>query len=289
MNTSARRALWLALTFGAACGEEGRPPALPPAELGVPERITAVEAPARTRPARTEAPLPTSAQRVRDVAFPHDPHVEIACAFCHTSVPGHGSHAAVECRECHVGAGDIPPPPPREAVCLSCHHGEDQPRDCRDCHDPVAPLVTERPMHLGVWDQARERSLPFAHARHESTECTTCHVSGPALAPSRDCGNCHENHHRAEAACAECHARPPEGAHPLEAHLGCGGSGCHADPLVQALPPSPSYCLVCHQDQADHNPGRDCADCHQVRGPPAVARPAPAAAPVRSSSGKLPW
>lgn len=269
--------LWLAVVLAAACGG-GEPAAEPVAEGSGPSDTAAptpaVE-PAQTSPRRAQPPLPASMQRTRGaIDFPHDPHVQLDCARCHDAVPGHVVHEEVACRDCHVATMPATPPPAR-AVCLSCHHGEDQARDCVQCHQPVAPLVAQRTVTMSVWNEPRTKALPFAHARHETNACTTCHRSRPELEASLECASCHERHHRPDATCMSCHAQPGEGVHALDAHLGCGGAGCHSDPVVQALPPSPPSCLVCHQDQVEHNPGRDCADCHQVRGPPDAARPPP--------------
>lgn len=218
---------------------------------------------------RPSPPLPAAMVRpAGDPTFTHNPHVDVACATCHESVPGHEAHSPVACRECHTRPAAAPASPPAAAVCASCHHGEEQARTCQECHAPVAPLRTERTVQLGVWPTPRTRTLPFAHARHEPTECMTCHTTRPGLVAATPCAQCHENHHRPDAACMGCHPEPAEGVHPLEAHLGCSGAGCHADPVVNALPTTPPFCLSCHQEQVDHNPGRDCADCHQIRGTP---------------------
>lgn len=288
-----RCAVWLvlaALGALAGCATEEPDPEVEAPDTAL-SRASTPETTPRTEPSRrAQPPLPASMQRAtRTVTFPHDPHVEIDCATCHTSVPGHRSHAAVACRECHQNGTAPPPVPPATEVCLACHHREEEPRPCAYCHVPVAPLVTEHSVHLGVWTEARLRELPFEHARHATSECATCHLTRPRLETSLRCGACHENHHRADAACLACHAEPREGAHGLESHLGCAGAGCHSDPVVEALPPRRPLCLVCHQDQIEHNPGRDCADCHQVRGPPGSVDPALATPPARLPASGHPW
>lgn len=122
-------------------------------------------------------------------------------------------------------------------------------------------------MHLGIWDRPRSRSLPFAHEAHEARDCENCHVERPTLRPDVDCASCHEDHHTPEARCMTCHEQPAEDAHDIEAHLGCGGTGCHSQPGFDALVQERATCLVCHQAQEDHEPGQDCAECHQIGEP----------------------
>ena len=62
-----------------------------------------------------------------------------------------------------------------------------------------------------------------------------------------------------------CHKQPAAGVHTLEAHLNCNASGCHNEPVTTHMTETRSVCLVCHQDKEDHEPGRVCAQCHQVR------------------------
>ena len=40
--------------------------------------------------------------------------------------------------------------------------------------------------------------------------------------------------------------------------------GCHTDPTLPERPETRPACLSCHRDQVEHEPGRDCAPCHQL-------------------------
>jgi hypothetical protein len=80
-----------------------------------------------------------------------------------------------------------------------------------------------------------------------------------------DCDGCHEQHHEVDNNCASCHQQPPPSAHPVaQAHVTCSGSGCHNPPPFQGPPRTRTVCLVCHQQQKNHNPGRECTDCHAL-------------------------
>lgn len=85
------------------------------------------------------------------------------------------------------------------------------------------------------------------------------------MAADRPCGSCHQDHHRPDARCQSCHTQPPASAHGVQAHVSCSGSGCHDAPDVDAMAQTRAVCLVCHQAQENHEVGRECADCHQVR------------------------
>lgn len=199
--------------------------------------------------------------------FPHEPHVRanVACRACHPSVPGHGTHSAVACRTCHRPAAEGAGRMLTRTECLACHHGEKQRVACTTCHDPLpGPLTVQRRIELSVWPEARRRSLTFPHARHSGLECRTCHQDPPLLTRTRTCGSCHDRHHRPDADCSTCHEEPSPTAHDLRVHLGCSGTGCHAEEKVAFIRPTRAACLVCHRDRVDHEPGRECATCHHV-------------------------
>jgi hypothetical protein len=162
------------------------------------------------------------------------------------------------------------------ATCRSCHHTERAGGSCLSCHDrkEVAAVQAQvtRALDISVGKLARpERVLPFDHARHLTQDCKTCHRgNGLELsAASANCSGCHTDHTRPDANCTSCHQQPPAGAHTREAHLGCGGAGCHqqAKASVLELPRTRSLCLTCHRDRADHEPGSKCADCHLLPHP----------------------
>ena len=205
-----------------------------------------------------------AASRQEGPEFRHVEHREVACADCHASEPVHGALTVSTVADCR-----------------SCHHAEPVAADCSSCHQEGGgggtggALEVHRDLLLSVGARP-DRALPFDHVRHEDLSCTSCHAEGPdRSAAAADCTSCHEPHHEATTECASCHVPAAGGAHRREtAHLGCGGSGCHQDLPFQALERTRTVCLVCHQDQVDHRPDGDCADCHAMTGAPfGSARP----------------
>ena len=197
----------------------------------------------------------------------------------------HPNHQAVDCNQCHApggGHGDVLVTP--EEDCLSCHHESDVAAeltsDCADCHQPAElngrTLVVERRLDIQVGTLDRPlRRLPFDHAKHTDENCAECHDAGGGLLPAADsdCSSCHMDHHTADSNCYSCHLPIKENAHDVTTHLGCVGSGCHTQvPAgIERVPRTRAMCLSCHTDQADHEPARNCADCHRlprVRIPP---------------------
>lgn len=219
--------------------------------------------------------LPMEAHRAtRAERFPHENHVGINCRVCHEAPTGHTTHADVGCPNCHRSAAFITDKVLTKADCLTCHHGGTNGRACLDCHKaPPEPLVVEQQLKFSVWNAPRTRSLPFDHARHASQECRTCHKAMPNLKPTEPCATCHEQHHQADRRCMTCHRQPPAGVHTLDAHLTCNTAGCHNEPVTERMTEGRSVCLVCHQDKESHEPGRICAQCHQVRPGADAAKP----------------
>lgn len=268
---SAMLSALVVLSLLSGCGREGAPPEPERPEQAAPEDA-GVAAPAVARSAEDRAGergrfLPDEMRRPGGGPdFPHSPHVEIACSVCHVRVRGHGSHATVRCVECHAASEQATRTGLTSRDCMACHHGAQQTATCSACHDAPGVRAVERTIRLDVWPAGRSRLLPFDHARHEAERCEACHEERPSLAATASCGSCHEDHHRPDADCAGCHTPPRAGAHTLEAHLGCSGGGCHSEPGIEAMAQARPVCLVCHQAQMDHELGKECADCHQVRG-----------------------
>lgn len=194
----------------------------------------------------------------QDPDFRHSEHRDVACSECHATEPVHGA-VTVE----------------TVADCRSCHHAAPVADDCVSCHSEGSrggaggALQVTRTLALSVGD-VPSRPLPFDHDVHADESCSTCHAEGPdRSAAELDCASCHEPHHDASVDCAACHLPAPEGAHRVEtAHLGCTGSGCHEVLPFESVERTRSVCLVCHQDERDHRPGEDCAECHAMAGPP---------------------
>lgn len=142
----------------------------------------------------------------------------------------------------------------------------------------------------------------FAHRRHESLPCLTCHEahaqSRLKFVPPRGCQACH---HQApeENRCPSCHPRevtatplprvvtvtvrgkPPRPRtvglrHQWHAALRC--SGCHTQPVWLEPADSVLTCTGCHSDH--HQAGRTCGICHNDS-----AAFAPHAPPAQAHAG----
>ena len=201
--------------------------------------------------------------------FAHEPHRQIDCRTCHESPAGHASHGAVECRECHdaPATGTTRTGP---AECMACHHAPARRDECTTCHDGFDALPGARVnqiVEVAGTGADRTRELDFRHDLHPEVSCTACHQTPGRFDVEGGCASCHESHHRPDADCLACHAPLPLAAHDADVHEGCNGSECHTDPTVVSLPWTRSVCLACHQEQVDHEPGRDCALCHQTAAP----------------------
>jgi len=192
-----------------------------------------------------------------EVVFRHGNHREVECAQCHRSDQSHGQLSLTSINDCR-----------------SCHHTAPVADDCRSCHaaSVLGPqLVTAQrwPMDFSTGpDEARD--VPFRHQDHASADCGTCHQEGLRQpAASTECNGCHQEHHEDPAAvnCMSCHEQPSSDAHTVESHLTCGGAGCHTENPLQAVPRSRTSCLGCHQDQVDHEAGKECSDCHALPAP----------------------
>lgn len=203
--------------------------------------------------------------RQAQAGFPHDPHQQIACTRCHQAIEGHATHRAVSCSSCHnVPDASEGTAVPSRTQCMSCHHEPRPTFTCSRCHDTGDIGWVQVSQRLEVAGTAATRRLPFLHERHGEVECRSCHTGGPTLEVERACGSCHQEHHRQESECLTCHAGLPLETHELRSHEGCSGAGCHTDPVIPSLTLTRNVCLVCHQDQVDHERGRECGTCHLV-------------------------
>jgi hypothetical protein len=186
--------------------------------------------------------------------FSHALHEIVGCTSCHTSRDAHGATAIRTVDDCR-----------------SCHHVEPVADRCARCHAaadaPPGTYERARAMSFSVGTSDPDRRLPFPHPAHASLDCASCHSEGLARAVPADfdCASCHEDHHTPEAGCASCHRVAPETAHPTElVHVTCSGSGCHTDAPFQTLPRTRAFCVGCHVDLAEHEPGRVCTECHAL-------------------------
>ena len=272
------RSLLLALALaGAGCGgeEHGEEPG---EEAGAAADTTAATQVAEADSAEA-APvrrwLPDEmARSTRVEDFPHSAHVEIACRVCHTAPRGHTVHSTLPCAECHRSSVLVTRQSLTPADCMACHHNPERGIPCSSCHKAPGPRTVQQSVQLSVWSAPRTKALTYDHGRHDEVECRTCHQQPNTMRPTRACASCHQEHHNAAARCQSCHA-PSATAHDAGAHLGCLGSGCHNAPDVDAMSGDRVVCLVCHQAQENHEVGKECADCHQVRPGRTVSADAP--------------
>lgn len=229
---------------------QGLPPA-PAVQSRAPARP---QQPVAASPA--SAPQPPVAQRpvakspARRSQFPHDRHTSIACHACHAPGEAHGKVIIRAPQDCDA-----------------CHHSTRQRAVCTECHsrnEIAAPREITVAARTSVFTGTRDRTLTFRHELHASLQCRSCHGDGTSLGNPRSCTSCHESHHQQARNCSSCHATPLAEHARQTAHQGCATAGCHQDVPVAALEPSRNVCLVCHREQTDHKPGRDCATCHLV-------------------------
>ena len=189
--------------------------------------------------------------------FAHARHAGVSCASCHASGEEHGAVSITSIEDCR-----------------GCHHTVPVARSCERCHEPAdAPDFTVRvtravAFSVGTSDPAR--TMTFPPAAHAQVDCASCHTEGTAktVRPDLDCASCHERHHTPETDCASCHKAAPASAHPpSEGHVTCSGAGCHQNVPFEGLPRTRAFCLGCHQDLRDHEPGRRCEDCRALPAP----------------------
>jgi len=123
-----------------------------------------------------------------------------------SNFPLTGSHASLNCQECHIEAALQKP----SQECASCHadpafHQGIFSADCGECHSTEA------------WVPARfeqQHNFPINHGENGGSTCTTCHPNSLSM---YDCYSCHEHSqgeteskHREEgidsfADCMRCH------------------------------------------------------------------------------------
>jgi hypothetical protein len=189
----------------------------------------------------------------------------------------HVRHRSVECTDCHTtGVRHTELRVDRIQDCRSCHHTEQRvAKTCDGCHTNQQVRFTRqvtRTLKIDLGSLVRpRRTLPFDHGQHLSLDCFACHPDGSAARrpAEANCSSCHEQHHRPTANCLTCHETPRDATHTREAHLGCGGVGCHENAAlaIRDAPRTRSICVTCHTDRVTHEVGSNCSDCHQLPKP----------------------
>ena len=201
-----------------------------------------------------------------------------ACIACHEDIQKthvRGSHAGLDCAQCHSGTTehlDLPGPTtapgkPEAISCLSCHSGNaklmnwkfaDHGRagiNCRDCHGIHAPKVVKGGNQAGmIKDKA-------------SQACVSCHqevlarFNMPSHHPVKEgamsCISCHDPHGSGQvnlasktAQCTTCHQNvrgPHMVEHPPAAEDCVSCHNPHGSPNRRLLQMAePMLCLQCH-------------------------------------------
>ena len=191
--------------------------------------------------------------------FSHRRHKPVECTSCHATGKHHGElllKSITDCQSCHHASATKTTAGTPPVSCTTCHASADM----------AYTIPDTLSLRFSVWQASRTRVLGFRHANHTTLECGRCHTAPVTLerAPDVTCASCHDQHHDPTAQCRTCHL-PSKNAHTRQAHLGCTESQCHAPKAVQQLQPKRNVCLVCHQTKVDHQPGKECATCHQVQ------------------------
>lgn len=185
--------------------------------------------------------------------FSHDRHRDISCVTCHLTRTGHGQLTFEPPRGCQI-----------------CHHqGATEDNDCATCHRMDASTIAGVTVAVTVGNRpTRSRPVNFPHDTHSSITCTVCHAVAVTMETSETagtCTDCHGLHHAAGHSCSSCHAteemKAPH-APPTEAHVRC--DRCHDPDTISRLLPDRSFCLTCHQQQAQHHATNECSGCHML-------------------------
>ena len=196
---------------------------------------------------------------------PLEPQARVTDAQSSAAPFSHARHRKVKCESCHSskeehGAVFVRTP----AGCQSCHHAKDERSgQCATCHasDELKAKGVDVTLRVSTRKDSVTRVLTFDHSVHAKHGCAECHDDSVGRRVVTTCTGCHENHHTIERTCATCHQSPRE-KHQRVAHDGC--AACHKDATVAALNPGRSLCLVCHAEQEEHKPSKDCVACHRV-------------------------
>lgn len=202
----------------------------------------------RHRP-RTDRSVPDTLVAT-DRPFRHRDHEGLSCLECHTTEEGHGVITVRTARDC-----------------AACHHDPGRGYECQACHaeaDLPPPGPVAAIMDLTVRDEPLTRDLPFDHGIHAEVACGECHTGPVMLEVETECAACHDDHHRPAAECSACHPPAEPEVHGLEVHLTCSTADCHAGEAGERPALSRPFCLMCHTDEVDHEPGLECHQCHMV-------------------------
>ncbi|MEM6674908.1 MAG: cytochrome c3 family protein [Planctomycetota bacterium] len=210
-------------------------------------------------------------------------------AHADTDLPLEGTHAEIECAECHAAdASGLQAFSGIDHTCDSCHedahlgffdelleanppvpfHG-----DCARCHDATgfSPIPAE------TFDHEFWTGYPLIGA-HAVTECTTCHQpSDTPDATGRTLGRVSEVYGEVQG-CVTCHDDVHEGLFDRDGvEFTVGGredcARCHAPTSFRDLPFGFEHGTWTGWELEDAHAEADCADCHEpMRRPDELGR-----------------
>ncbi len=109
----------------------------------------------------------------RSMDFPHERHVELNCADCHTEGLALEVASDLDCQTCHED-----------------HHTPES--DCAACHN-AAPVEAHPPAeaHVTCSGAGCHTDLPFESVPRTRALCLGCHQDLGAHEPNRTCAECH--------------------------------------------------------------------------------------------------
>lgn len=117
--------------------------------------------------------LPTAGRTERMLPFAHNNHEAIRCQTCHTEGVG-------------LSASNL--------SCTGCHEDHHRPTaTCGSCHEPPAPGVHDRGVHVTCSGAGCHQSMPagLRSMPRTRTVCLSCHTGMTYHKPGETCTNCH--------------------------------------------------------------------------------------------------
>ena len=190
-----------------------------------------------------------------------------------------GKHKLTECGGCHLENKKY-----RDArqKCFDCH-SEDDAHDgklgkkCESCHNPSG------------WGKSafdHDKTDFKLRDAHKKVNCNACHIGGKYKDTPKQCASCHAirdvHANRFGKKCASCHQEKgwdktifdhdKDTDYPLEAaHRDATCNDCHSPKYrVSDKKNEIRNCYSCHRSDDAHDGlnGKECQDCHVVRGWP---------------------
>jgi len=207
---------------------------------------------------------PVYPAKMSQITFSHIKHAEMACEGCHTEAPKSRLSSDVLT--------------PSMNVCAECHtHQEPLISECSSCHLGLPPGHSAPIKTAEDWRAVKpapfvlpraQANLRFAHERHTSMSCETCHqgrASEPTLPSMDSCMSCHSPSADAAMPCASCHTTAVQGMSATRLNPGLRVSlkpenhdldwVARHGKIAMAMG---NDCVSCHQEQ-------DCASCHNAQ------------------------